>query len=94
MQHNQPLSEDLPKQLGAWTVLRRGLVRHTHMRSHPRLFAAATAIILVYLLLSGSAETPTRLLLAFDCGALVFLAAVWFMMGNPRKDAPARGDRR
>jgi uncharacterized membrane protein len=82
MQHNQPLSEDLPKQLGAWTVLRRGLVRHTHMRSHPRLFAAATATILVYLLLSGRAETPTRLLLAFDCGALVFLAAIWFMMAE------------
>ena len=87
MQHNQPLSEDLPKQLGAWTVLRRGVVRHTHMRSHPRLFAAATATVLVYLLLSGKAETPTRLLLAFDCGALVFLAAVWFMMAEatPKK---------
>jgi len=82
MQHNQPLSKDSPKRLGAWTVLRRGLVRRSHMRSHPRLFAAATGTILVYLLLSGRAETPTRLLLAFDCGALVFLAAVWFMMAE------------
>jgi uncharacterized membrane protein len=76
------LSEDLPKRLGTWALLRRGLVRQSHMHSHPRLFVAATATVLIYLLLSGRADTPTRLLLAFDCGGIGLPGGVWFMMAE------------
>jgi uncharacterized membrane protein len=60
------------------------------MQSHPRLFWAAAAGVLIYLLLSERAATPTRFLIAFDCGALVFLAAVWFMMAEATPEGMRR----
>ena len=59
-----------------WSLLGRGLLRHTHAHSHPRLVGAGAAAILLYFLLSGWAGTATRFLIASDVGALVFLVAV------------------
>jgi uncharacterized membrane protein len=62
------------------------MLRRTYMHSHPRLFAAAGAAAFVYFLLSGQVATATRFLVAFDCGALVFLTAVWVMMAQATPD--------
>jgi uncharacterized membrane protein len=63
-----------------WFVLRRELLRRTHMRSHPRLLAAAAVALILYWSLSGWTGTAAGFLIAFDGGAVVFLAAVWIMM--------------
>jgi hypothetical protein len=57
-----------------WSLLGRGLLRRTHVHSHPRLLGAGGVAILLYFLLSGWAGTATRFLIASDVGALVFLA--------------------
>ena len=63
-----------------WFVLRRELLRRTLMRSHPQLLAAAAVALILYWSLSGWAGTAAGFLVAFDGGAVVFLAAVWIMM--------------
>lgn len=75
----------------------RGLVRFWPRFTPPYAYAkppaalwAAAAAVLIYLLLSGRAATPTRFLIAFDCGALVFLAAVWFMMAEATPEGMRR----
>ena len=50
------------------------------MRSHPRLLTAVTVALILYCILSRWIETTTAFLIAFDSGAIVFLAAVWIMM--------------
>jgi hypothetical protein len=62
--------------------LGRALLHRTHVQSHPRLFGAGATAIVIYFLLSGWTGTATRLLIAFDGGAVVFLAAVWVMMAT------------
>jgi uncharacterized membrane protein len=68
----------------------RGVLRHTHVRSHPRLLGAAAAAILLYFLLSGRAGVATRFLIAADGGVLVFLAAVWLMMASATPEGMRR----
>jgi uncharacterized membrane protein len=71
-------------------IFGRGLLRHAHVHSHPRLFAATAIAILLYCLLSGQVGTATRFLIAFDGGALVFLSAVWIMMARATPDSMRR----
>ena len=59
-----------------WLVL----LRRTHVRSHPRLLAAVAVALILYWILSGWTGTAAGFLIAFDGGAVVFLAAVWIMM--------------
>ena len=73
-----------------WSLLGPGLLRHTHVHSHPRLLGAGAAAILLYFLLSGWAGTATRFLIASDVGALFFLAAVWDMMARATPDGMRR----
>jgi uncharacterized membrane protein len=73
-----------------WSLFGRGLLRHTHVHSHPRLLGAGAVAILLYFLLSGSAGTTTRFLIAFDVGALFFLVAVWVMMARATPDGMRR----
>ena len=63
-----------------WFVLRREMLRRTHVRSHPRLLAAVAVALILYCILSRWTGTATAFLIAFDGGAVVFLAAVWIMM--------------
>jgi uncharacterized membrane protein len=56
------------------------------LRSHPRLFAAAAVAVVLYVILPAPAGAATRLLIAFDGGAVVFLAAVWVMMATATRD--------
>ena len=63
-----------------WFVLRREMLRRTHMRSHPRLLASVAVALILYCILSRWTGTATAFLIAFDGGAVVFLAAVWIMM--------------
>jgi uncharacterized membrane protein len=65
-----------------WLVLRGELLRRTHVRSHPRLLAAAVVTLILYWILSGWAGTAVGFLVDFDGGAVVFLAAVWIMMAR------------
>ena len=71
-------------------LLGRGLLRHTHVRSHPRLLGAAAVAVFLYFLLSGWAGAATRFLIASDAGALVFLAAVWDMMARATPEGMRR----
>jgi uncharacterized membrane protein len=73
-----------------WSLLGRGLLRHTHVHSHPRLLGAGAVAILLYFLLSGWAGTATRFLIASDVGALVFFVAVWDMMARATPDGMRR----
>lgn len=52
------------------------------MRSHPRLLAAAAVALILYWLLSGWTGTAAGFLVAFDGGAVVFLASAWVMMAR------------
>jgi uncharacterized membrane protein len=70
--------------------LGRRLLRRTHVQSHPRLFGAGAAAILLYFLLSGWTGTATRLLIGFDGGAMFFLAAVWVMMASATPEGMRR----
>lgn len=74
----------------SWRRFGRGVLRHTHVHSHPRLVAAAAAAILLYLLLLGRAGIATRFLIAFDGGALVFLTAIWIMMASATPEGMRR----
>ena len=73
-----------------WSLLARGLLRRTHVHSHPRLFVAGTVAVVVYCLLWARAGVATRLLIACDSGELVFLAAVWLMMARSTPDGMRR----
>jgi uncharacterized membrane protein len=66
------------------------LLRRTHLHSHPRLLGAVAVAILLYFLLSAWTGTTTRFLIAFDGGALVFLAAEWVMMGRATPEGMRR----
>jgi uncharacterized membrane protein len=68
----------------------RRLLRRTHLHSHPRLLIAGIVAVLSYLLLSDWAGIASRLLIAFDGGALVFLTAVWVMMATATPDGMRR----
>jgi hypothetical protein len=46
-----------------WFVLRRELLRRTHMRSHPRLLAAAAVALILYWSLSGWTGTAAGFLI-------------------------------
>jgi uncharacterized membrane protein len=70
--------------------LGRGVLRHTHLRSHPRLVGAAAAALLLYFLLAGRAGVATRFLIAADGGVLVFLTAVWLMMASATPEGMRR----
>lgn len=74
----------------SWSRFGRGVLRHTHVHSHPRLVGAAAAAILLYFLLAGRAGAATRFLIAADGGALVFLTAVWIMMGSATPEGMRR----
>jgi uncharacterized membrane protein len=73
-----------------WSVLGRGVLRRTHIHSHPRLLSAGAVAVLLYFLLSGWTSVATRFLIAFDGGAFVFLAAVWVMMASATPDGMRR----
>ena len=63
--------------------LRRRLARpFRHLRGHPRLAIAVVVAVACYGLLPGAWDMPMRLLIAFDTGAVTFIAAVWFMMSR------------
>ena len=72
------------------SVWGRRLLRCAHVHSHPRLLGAVAVAILLYQLLSGRSGTATRFLIAFDGGALVFLAAIWVMMARATPDGMRR----
>lgn len=74
----------------SFSRLGRGVLRHTHVRSHPRLVGATATAILLYFLLGGRAGAATRLLVAADGGALVFLTAVWSMMASATPEVMRR----
>jgi len=58
-----------------------GLAHRTrHLRQHPRLLSATALGFAVYFLLPSWISVGTRLLTAFDVGAIVFLGAMWVMM--------------
>src|SRR5271165_2621114 len=92
MNENSPdkaIRDDLPTEGRAesfWFALARGVVRRTLIRSHPRLYVAGTTGLLLYLLFSGSTGQTAAFLIAFDGGALTFLAAVWIMMARATHD--------
>jgi uncharacterized membrane protein len=66
------------------------LLRRSHVHSHPRLLGAVAVAIIVYFFLSDGTATATRLLIAFDGGALIFLAAIWVMMARATPDGMRR----
>ena len=68
----------------------RRLLRGTHIHSHPRLFGAAAVAILIYFPLTRWTGTATRLLTAFDGGAVMFLASVWLMMASATPEGMRR----
>ncbi len=90
---NQVVRQEKPSRhwIGrSWFVLSQGVLRHTHMRSHPRLFAATAVGVVLYWLPSGWTGTGSRFLIAFDGGALTFLTAVWVMMVRATPDSMRR----
>ena len=66
------------------------LLRHTHVRSHPRLLGAGAVSVLLYWMIAGWKGTATGFPIAFDGGALVFLATVWAMMARATSDTMRR----
>lgn len=56
------------------------LIRHARARA--RLLLSAALAIAVAALLPGALRPATRLLLGWDAGVVVFLAACWSMMGE------------
>src|SRR5215471_4470142 len=60
-----------------------GLAHRTrHLRQHPRLLSATALAFAAYFLLPSWISVGTRLLTAFDVGAIVFLGAMWVMMAR------------
>src|SRR3984893_14986374 len=72
------------------SVWGRRFLRRSHVQSHPRLLGAVAVAIIINFLLSDATETATRLLIAFDGGALIFLAAIWVMMARATPDGMRR----
>jgi uncharacterized membrane protein len=70
-----------------WSILGRGVLRHTHIRSHPRLLGATAVGLLLYWLVPPWTGTGSGFLIAFDGGALTFLTAVWVMMARATPDS-------
>jgi uncharacterized membrane protein len=60
--------------------------RFRHLRQHLRLVVAVAVALVAYAALPGGMETAMRLLVAFDTGAVVFIAAVWAMMARASPD--------
>jgi uncharacterized membrane protein len=56
--------------------------RTRYLRQHKRLILAVLLGFLAYLVLPTSIGEGTRLLVAFDLGAVAFLGAVWIMMAH------------
>jgi uncharacterized membrane protein len=52
------------------------------LRAHPRLIIAVAIAVACYFLLPGRLEWAMRVLIAFDVGAIIFIAAIWFMMAR------------
>ena len=52
------------------------------LRAHPRLIIAVAIALACYFLLPGRLEWAMRALIAFDVGAIIFIAAIWFMMAR------------
>jgi uncharacterized membrane protein len=52
------------------------------LRAHPRLVIAVAVAVACYFLLPGGLEWSMRALIAFDVGAIIFIAAIWFMMAR------------
>ena len=52
------------------------------LRAHPRLIIAVAVALACYFLLPGRLEWAMRALIAFDVGAIIFIAAIWFMMAR------------
>ena len=73
-----------------WFILGRRALRHTHIRSHPRLFVATAVGLLLYWLVPGWTGSGPAFLVAFDGGALTFLIAVWVMMARATPDSMRR----
>jgi len=60
-----------------------GLAHRTrHLRQHPRLLSATVLAFAAWFLLPSWISVGTRLLTAFDIGAIVFLGAMWVMMAR------------
>jgi uncharacterized membrane protein len=74
----------------SWSLLGAFLLRHMHVKSHPRLIAAGGVGILVYFLLWGRAAPATHFLMAANSGVFVFLASVWIMMGRANLEGMRR----
>jgi uncharacterized membrane protein len=53
-----------------------------HLRRHPRLAIAVALAVLTYAVLPATLEMAMRLLIAFDTGAIIFIATVWAMMAR------------
>jgi uncharacterized membrane protein len=70
-----------------WFILGRRALRHTHVRSHPRMFAATVVGLVLYWLVPRWTGTGPGFLIAFDGGALTFLTAVWVMMARATPDS-------
>jgi uncharacterized membrane protein len=70
-----------------WSLLGRGVLRHTHIRSHPRLLGSTAVGLLLYLVVPPWTGAGAGFLIAFDGGALTFLAAVWVMMARATPDS-------
>src|ERR1700674_303338 len=49
-------------------------------RRRPRLTIGATMAVVVFLVLPSRIRVQSRLLIAFDAGAFIFLGATWIMM--------------
>src|SRR5882724_10740321 len=52
------------------------------LRAHPRLVIAVAIAVACYFLWPGPLEWSMRMLIAFDVGAVIFIAAIWFMMAR------------
>jgi hypothetical protein len=73
-----------------WFAFSQGVLRRTHIRSHPRLFAATAVGVFLYWFMSGRTGPGEGFLVAFDGGALTFLTAVWVMMVRATPDSMRR----
>jgi uncharacterized membrane protein len=73
-----------------WFAFSQGVLRRTHIRSHPRLFAATAVGVFLYWFLSGRTGPGGGFLVAFDGGALTFLTAVWVVMVRATPDSMRR----
>ena len=82
MEEPIPLKSKYAGPQSVWRVVGNRLVRHSHLRSHPRLLASGAMAVFLYWLLAGVTGAGTGFPIAFDGGAIVFLTAVWVMMAR------------